>query len=160
VLGCFSEEKQEELRQLMLDIVLYTDMTKHGGLVETLQAAKQRGLDISNADDRRLILQTIVHSADLSNPCKTWKIHIQWTHAILAEFFSQGDLERHLGVEVTPMLDRSISCGRTSQKNFFAGFVRPLYVVCVEALPMSKDLFASCLTQLDANIARWTELGF
>ena len=31
----------------------------------------------------------LLHTADLSNPCKEWRIHVQWTHAILAEFFSQ-----------------------------------------------------------------------
>ncbi len=33
--------------------------------------------------------QLLVHSADLSNLCKRWDIHIQWSHSILAEFFSQ-----------------------------------------------------------------------
>jgi hypothetical protein len=35
------------------------------------------------------VLQLLVHSADLSNLCKRWDIHIQWSHSILAEFFSQ-----------------------------------------------------------------------
>ena len=39
-------------------------------------------------------LQLLVHSADLSNLCKRWEIHIQWSHAILAEFFSQVHFER------------------------------------------------------------------
>ncbi len=34
-------------------------------------------------------MQLLVHSADLSNLCKRWDIHIQWSHSILAEFFSQ-----------------------------------------------------------------------
>ena len=37
----------------------------------------------------RFVLQVLLHTADLSNPCKEWRIHVQWTHAILAEFFSQ-----------------------------------------------------------------------
>ena len=37
----------------------------------------------------RFVLQVLLHTADLSNPCKEWPIHVQWTHAILAEFFSQ-----------------------------------------------------------------------
>jgi len=59
-------------------------------------------LDLTRIDkgQRLLALQALLHAADLSNPCKKWEIHVQWTHAIVAEFFSQGDLERHVGLEV------------------------------------------------------------
>ena len=60
-------------------------------------------MDLTRIDkgQRLLALQALLHAADLSNPCKKWEIHVQWTHAIVAEFFSQGDLERHVGLEVT-----------------------------------------------------------
>jgi hypothetical protein len=77
-------------------------------------------------------MQTLLHTADLGNPCKPWKIHIQWTHAIVAEFFSQGDLERSEGKPISPMCDRNENCGRSSQKNFIKFFVRPLFVLCGE----------------------------
>jgi len=162
VLSCFPPEKREELKTLMRDLVLYTDMSKHGSLLDNLKERvdSEKPLSTESEDERRFMLQTLLHAADLSNPCKAWTIHIQWTHAILAEFFSQGDLERHLGLEVTPMLDRTLSCGRSQQKAFFQGFVRPLFVMCASSIPLIRDKCQTCLDQLDANVARWTELGF
>lgn len=89
-------------------------------------------------EDRLLCLQTLLHTADLGNPCKPWNIHIQWTHAIVAEFFSQGDLERGQGEPVSFMCDRNENCGRSSQKNFIINFVRPLFVLCGLVVPQVR----------------------
>jgi hypothetical protein len=40
-------------------------------------------------------------TTDVSNVSKDWSIHIQWSHAVIAEFFCQGDLEIHLDRTVT-----------------------------------------------------------
>jgi len=162
VLGCFDKARREELRNMMREVVLFTDMTKHKELMDMMQAGKdeRQQLDPSRVEDRVLMLQTILHTADLGNPCKPWVIHIQWTHAIVAEFFSQGDLERRQGAEVSPMCDRSENCGRSSQKNFIKFFVRPLFVLCGEVIPQTAEKCTSCVAQLDRNVDRWTELGF
>eukprot|EP00286_Rhodomonas_abbreviata_P022280 CAMPEP_0181295316 /NCGR_PEP_ID=MMETSP1101-20121128/4079_1 /TAXON_ID=46948 /ORGANISM="Rhodomonas abbreviata, Strain Caron Lab Isolate" /LENGTH=364 /DNA_ID=CAMNT_0023400053 /DNA_START=183 /DNA_END=1274 /DNA_ORIENTATION=+ len=96
VLSCFPEAKQAELKTLMRDLVLYTDMSKHMSMLERLQERvdQDRPLTLEDDSDRKFLLQTLLHTADLSNPCKAWNVHIQWTHAILAEFFSQGDRPR------------------------------------------------------------------
>mmetsp|Transcript_78581 Transcript_78581/g.127479 ORF Transcript_78581/g.127479 Transcript_78581/m.127479 type:complete len:400 (-) Transcript_78581:50-1249(-) len=155
-------KKKMELRQMLKDLVLYTDMSLHGKIMERLNAleSKKQSLDMTKFEDRLLTLQTLLHAADLSNPCKKWEIHIQWTHAIVAEFFSQGDLERHMGLEVTPMLDRTLGCGRTSQKGFFIHFIRPLFVLCGQVLPQIKGACDMLVGKLDANVERWVQLGF
>mmetsp|Transcript_29064 Transcript_29064/g.73164 ORF Transcript_29064/g.73164 Transcript_29064/m.73164 type:complete len:382 (+) Transcript_29064:59-1204(+) len=162
VLGCFDDKRKGELKDMMRSVVLFTDMTKHKEMMELLQAVadEKRVLSTGRADDRVLIFQTVLHTADLGNPCKPWAIHIQWTHAIVAEFFSQGDLERGQGAELSPMCDRHENCGRTSQKNFVKFFVRPLFVLCGEVMPETLAKCTSCVTQLDSNVERWTELGF
>ena len=154
--------RKQELRQYMKDLVLYTDMSLHGKIMERLTELgnDKSCLNLSDAEDRKCAMQTLLHAADLSNPCKKWEIHVQWTHAIVAEFFSQGDLERHLGIDVTPMLDRTINCGRTSQKGFFVHFIRPLFILCAKTLPVLKETCDMLVEKLDANVARWTELGF
>ncbi|EKX38106.1 hypothetical protein GUITHDRAFT_77478 [Guillardia theta CCMP2712] len=123
VLSFLSAERKDYLRHYLKELVLHTDLSLHNKIIKRLE----ENMDLSDPEDRKFTLQTLLHAADLSNPCKPWNIHVQWTHAILAEFFSQGDLEREMGLEVIPMLDRNASCGRTAQKNFFIGFVRPLY---------------------------------
>jgi hypothetical protein len=162
VLSFMAPEDQERHRELLRSQVLLTDMTLHGGIVARLQERLDAGktFDLCNAEDRSFILQVFLHTADLSNPCKEWCIHVQWTHAILAEFFSQGDLERSLNLGVTPMLDRQLSCGRSQQKGFFVGFVRPLFVALQHSVPEMSKRLQACIVELDRNVAKWTELGF
>ena len=60
---------------------------------------------------------------DLCNVSKEWAIHIQWSHAVIAEFFCQGDLELHL--------DRQVFFFKVFFRFFFLGFL-PFCVWCVD----------------------------
>ena len=48
----------------------------------------------------------MVHCSDLSNPTKPLDIYRQWVDRIMEEFFRQGDREREIGLEISPMCDR------------------------------------------------------
>lgn len=67
-------QKKEKLRQLLSDLVLYTDMSLHGKIVQRLNEMHERKetLDITVEENRLIILQALLHAADLSNPCKKW----------------------------------------------------------------------------------------
>lgn len=57
----------------------------------------------------------MIHCADLSNPTKPLDIYRQWTDRIMQEFFEQGDLERELGLDISPMCDRQTATVEKSQ---------------------------------------------
>lgn len=52
------------------------------------------------------ILQNMIHCADLSNPAKPLRLYRKWTGRLIEEFFRQGDKERKLSLEISPMCDR------------------------------------------------------
>jgi len=52
------------------------------------------------------LLQQMLHCADLSNPTKPAHVYREWVNRVMAEFFRQGDRERELGVDISPMCDR------------------------------------------------------
>jgi len=52
------------------------------------------------------LLTQMLHCADLSNPAKPMHIYREWVNRVMEEFFRQGDRERELGVDVSPMCDR------------------------------------------------------
>lgn len=52
------------------------------------------------------VLQSMIHLADLSNPTKPIDLYKQWNNRILHEYWTQGDKEKELGLEVSPMCDR------------------------------------------------------
>ena len=53
------------------------------------------------------LLSQMLHCADLSNPTKPAHIYREWVTRVMEEFFRQGDRERALGYDVSPMCDRS-----------------------------------------------------
>ncbi len=104
------------LRKMVIDMVLATDMSKHMQLLADLktmvESKKVTGNNIimlESYDDRIQVLQNMIHCADLSNPTKPLDIYIKWTDRIMEEFWRQGDKERDLGLEVSPMCDRRVA---------------------------------------------------
>jgi len=53
------------------------------------------------------LLQQMLHCADLSNPTKPANVYREWVTRVMEEFFRQGDRERALGYDVSPMCDRN-----------------------------------------------------
>ena len=102
----------ENLR-IFCNQVLATDMSKHMSLladlktmVETKKVAGSGVLLLDNYTDRIQVLQNMVHCADLSNPTKPLAAYKLWVDRIMEEFFQQGDKERSMGMDISPMCDR------------------------------------------------------
>ena len=69
----------------------------------------------------------MVHCADLSNPAKPLPLYIKWVDLVMEEFFQQGDRERKLDMEISPMCDRSNSAIEKTQVGFIDFVIRPLW---------------------------------
>jgi 3'5'-cyclic nucleotide phosphodiesterase len=81
----------------------------------------------------------MMKSADVSNPTKSTDIYNEWISRITTEFFAQGDMERALGLEVSPFCNRDSPTAHdptSSQKGFIEFIVSPLF----EALEMYAPL--------------------
>ena len=63
----------------------------------------------------------MIHCADLSNPTKPLNLYRQWTDRIMQEFFEQGDIERELGLDISPMCDRHTATVEKSQVEWLTG---------------------------------------
>ena len=62
----------------------------------------------------------MVHCADLSGPTKPLPLYCRWCDRIMEEFFQQGDKEKEVGLDISPMCDRNNSTIEKSQvKNLF-----------------------------------------
>lgn len=49
----------------------------------------------------------MIHLADLSNPTKPIDLYSTWVKNIMEEYWRQGDRERDLGIDISPMCDRN-----------------------------------------------------
>lgn len=77
------------MRRLVVNAVLSTDMTQHFKLVEAFTKQQAVQPELAQWDDVDLILQMVLHAADLSNPCRQLQHSIHWGELICCEFLEQ-----------------------------------------------------------------------
>ncbi|XP_037025889.1 cAMP-specific 3',5'-cyclic phosphodiesterase, isoforms N/G isoform X4 [Bradysia coprophila] len=146
---CNIQKKQRQtLRKMVIDIVLSTDMSKHMSLladlktmVETKKVAGSGVLLLDNYTDRIQVLENLVHCADLSNPTKPLPLYKSWISLLMEEFFQQGDKEREMGLDISPMCDRHNATIEKSQVGFIDYIVHPLWETWADLVhPDAQDI--------------------
>ncbi|XP_056590111.1 cAMP-specific 3',5'-cyclic phosphodiesterase 4C isoform X2 [Triplophysa dalaica] len=143
-----SKKQRRSLRQMTIDMVLATDMSKHMNyladlktMVETKKVTSLGVLLLDNYSDRIQVLQNMVHCADLSNPTKPLELYRQWTDRIMVELFSQGDCERDKGIEISPMCDKHTASVEKTQVGFIDYIVHPLWETWADLVhPDAQDI--------------------
>ena len=145
------------IRKLMIELVLATDMATHAPNLKALEA----GLDSSEADlETKLVLKNALHAADISNPAKPWEYYQTWTDRVLKEFFDQGDKERALGLPISMGFDREKAKTQVDRARGQLGFigyvVKPLYDIFARVPQI--DLSTSATMHLAENSQRWKQI--
>ncbi|KAG5442912.1 cAMP-specific 3',5'-cyclic phosphodiesterase 4B [Clonorchis sinensis] len=145
-------KKRQTLRRMVIELVLATDMSKHMSLLADLrtmvEAKKVSGsgvLNLDNYSDRIQILQNMIHCADLSNPAKPLRLNRKWTSRLMEEFFRQGDKERSLNLEISPMCDRESVAVEKSQVTFIDFVAHPLLESWCDLVHPSSQLILDIL---------------
>lgn len=138
LLGKLSVEDFKYSREMIIQMVLATDMAKHFEDVALFKAnilpAPDEDLVIKNVGDKKLLLKMILHTCDVSNPAKDREIMLKWTDRVVEEFFVQGDLEKQLSLAVSPFMDRETIVIKKMQVGFADFIVAPLFSVWAQIL--------------------------
>jgi hypothetical protein len=138
----------------VVSCILATDMERHQYFIDEFRRIKAN-FDCGSQAHRTLLGQIIMKCADLSNTVRNFPDSVEMTERLMNEFFSQGDLEGKLGVEISPMCDRKTAAPTAAGQVGFYKFV---------AGPLMKDLYSffpqltDMAQQYDKNLAQWTEL--
>uniref|UniRef100_A0A665X475 Phosphodiesterase n=1 Tax=Echeneis naucrates TaxID=173247 RepID=A0A665X475_ECHNA len=123
-----SKDDWRELRSLVVEVVLATDMSCHFQQIKIMKSLLQQ----PEAIDKPKALSLLLHTADISHPAKQWDLHHQWTTSLLEEFFIQGDKEAELGLPFSPLCDRKSTMVAQSQIGFIDFIVEPTFTVLTE----------------------------
>ena len=94
---------------------------------------------------RLMLLEVLLHAADISNPIKPWLVYEKWANLVMEEFFQQGDRERAENLEVSAMYDRETVDKPTMQVNFIEFIVAPLYLALLKLCPGLDELIKHLL---------------
>ncbi|XP_015723785.1 calcium/calmodulin-dependent 3',5'-cyclic nucleotide phosphodiesterase 1A isoform X5 [Coturnix japonica] len=130
ILANLTKDDWRELRSLVIEMVLSTDMSGHFQQIKTMRHTLQQAEGVDKAKAMSLIL----HAADISHPAKSWELHYRWTMALMEEFFRQGDKEAALGLQFSPLCDRKSTLVAQSQIGFIDFIVEPTFSLLSDSM--------------------------
>mmetsp|Transcript_27030 Transcript_27030/g.31155 ORF Transcript_27030/g.31155 Transcript_27030/m.31155 type:complete len:605 (+) Transcript_27030:612-2426(+) len=143
VFNTLSTDEYRTIRKIIIDCVLSTDMARHRSHTIALKSkidmlAEGEAYSIPSTDDnkeKQFLLNTVIHSADIANPCKSEAVYTQWTHLLFDEFFEQGDKEKSEHMPVSFLCDRETVHIANSQIGFLTGICIPLFGMLERLMP-------------------------
>jgi cAMP-specific phosphodiesterase len=166
---CLLDEMDKKYRsdvlRTMIDLILNTDMATHGVLMEqfatvlvpraTAAVSSAAGCccDASAPPEvHRLAMIMLMKACDISNPVKPFELCRKWGISVMEEFYRQGDVERQIGLDVTPMFDREKKVQLAKSQLGFMQFVAgPFFACVVQCFPQLSVLGEN----IKANEGRW-----
>ncbi|XP_070212342.1 cGMP-specific 3',5'-cyclic phosphodiesterase-like isoform X7 [Littorina saxatilis] len=136
---------------LSTDLALY--FKKRGDFKKLVESGERT---FSEAPKRDLLRAMMMTACDVAAITKPWKIQQEIAQLVTAEFFEQGDIERHqLGEQPIPMMDRN---KKDELPKMQVGFID---AICAPVYKMFSEQWGKLLPLLDgvlANRRHWAEL--
>merc|ERR1719473_422574 len=112
-------------------------------------------IEVFNQPDNKLLsMNNLLHSADVSNPCRTWDCCRPWAMMVLEEFFAQGDQEKMLGVPVQFLNDRDKLNQPNSQIGFLEFMIAPFFAAQIRLFNGLHEYG----DHLSYNLGMWEEM--
>jgi calcium/calmodulin-dependent 3',5'-cyclic nucleotide phosphodiesterase len=150
VLSNLTSDEFREIRALVIEMVLATDMSSH---FHQLNSVKSMISGVSGPDnlDKTKSLSLCLHCCDIGHPTKDWKLHEVMTDRLVEEFFRQGDREQELGLPYSPLCDRSTTLVPESQVGFIDFIVKPSFEILKDMLDVVLPLPTNPLEEADSS---------
>jgi len=156
-----TQTEKTEVRRAIVSCIFGTDMRYHASYVsrmrivaEAYQQDPDSGvpMDIEKEQDRQLLMDVLVHCADLSGQTLKHSLATEWGQRVLEEFRQQTVLEKKQGLPIAPfMMDLDDPLKQaTTQKNFIGFVVEPLWKVFCAVFPEVSFLCDKLTENLEA----------
>ena len=131
-------------------------MSKHFDLLGQFRGKYKAPDDfkVNNSDMKLELFRLIIKAADIGHAAKNIELHEKWCKRVVEEFYTQGDLEKQLGLSVSMYCDRETTDISKSQIGFIKNIVLPLFSV-INFILESEDIGENCVDQLKINEDFW-----
>jgi len=162
-IAALTPDEYKELRELVIQLILATDMRFHFEHASKLKtrcnagAFNPSGGDELPREDVQFLLCALVHAADISNGLKPSALALKWSAAVMEEFFRQGDLEVTLGMPISHFYDRRTTSISQCQLGFLNMLVKPYFEPLCKLL--GGNVVAEVFDTLLSNINDWETYG-
>ncbi|KAG1702542.1 hypothetical protein DVH05_009492 [Phytophthora capsici] len=141
------------VRKRIIRAILATDMHRHASIVAKLHEAQVRGSRNDDETLRELLVDAVVHSADISGPTQSEEQHFRWTTRLLQEFNEQHAEEVELGISATAFMDTRPDSAEFARVNL--AFVDSCAFPLWKALGGMLAGLEGCLSNVDKNRTMW-----
>jgi hypothetical protein len=135
-----TEDQYWVLRTSIIKMVFSTDLKFQE---ETIGSFKNyRGVPNfpNNEKEKQILMNMAMRISDYGNPMQPHDLYLKWMSMIMEEFYQQGDIEDHLGMEETlPFMKRKETNPYACQLSFIEVIVEPMTVIWVEFLPDIRE---------------------
>ncbi|KAL6612181.1 HD-domain/PDEase-like protein [Neocallimastix sp. 'constans'] len=120
----------------------------------SVRLLEHKQYQLLSENQRRIILNGLLHAADISNAARPWYVCEEWSNRVVEEFWRQGDEEKRLNLTVSPNMDRD-RFERNGISIAFNDFITtPFYEVIYELIP-TFEIFVKLL---HINRQKWNDL--
>jgi len=145
----------QEVKSLMVESILATDMALHFDILKNMEARFSTGepLSVEKAADRGLVASLLLKCADICNICRNYKTHSRWVMCLLDEYNNQGIAESSLGLSQHPYSNSSCLSTSRIQLDFISTIAEPLFDLCTRIF--EPLYFLACGLRVNQQI--WKE---
>ena len=177
VFAAMDKAMKLEIRKLMIQMILATDLARHFSHISKLKSRKFAVSEESRAVDIVILMETLLMMSDLGHTAKPFQYHQIWANRISEEFFwcvrstknntnqtfltffvlhSQGDAEERNNLPVSPLCDRKQANLPKSQVTFLTIIATPLFETAGDAFQIEE--FDGVKAEVHNNIKQWQGL--
>ena len=167
------DNNYKQIRKRIVKQILATDMINHAMVLSCVKAKisdletnnnldenKNRnfqflsGNEKTKFDEQQMMLNYLIHTADLGHNTKKFEISIQWVELLTKEFWNQGDIEKEKNLSVSFLCDRNDVDVPQSQVGFLKAFIFTTFDILVQMFPSLQFT----LDNANNNLKEWQNL--
>jgi len=149
---------RKELRKIIINAILATDMTNHKNFTTTLgeKLTVDEAFDVENSNARQFLVDVVVHAADISAQVYVWEVAQKWEERINREFVLQVEKERARGITPSSfMAELDQPMKRYKSQLFFCDIIlKPFWKTLAILFPELE----MCVRQLETNRSNYQEV--
>jgi cGMP-dependent 3',5'-cyclic phosphodiesterase len=150
ILDSLSTEQFMEAIDYLRELILATDLANHFRIFKDLKNLNAENI----GENQRLLLSLLITCCDLNDQIKSWSTVKTVAELVYTEFFTQGDLEKQMGMSPNLMFDRKKANVPVLQIEFLEAVVRPTFEIFVQIFPENVKFIET----IDSNRSYWVKL--
>jgi len=149
----------ENFRKTLISIILKLDIRHHFEKLSLFKTKLASDFPLpNNEEDKQVLMAISLRMADYSWTCRPLQNYLRWSEKFFEELFQQGDVEKQMGLPVSPFCDKDSVNTSKCQLGYLMVIVQPLavsYAVFLNDPQVQRDVTQDGLEANRAHLKSW-----